>query len=197
MEDYILTLLNEIPPVEKGKRVVLGIDGLSRSGKTTFVKKVQHQLQEKNIPVCIFHLDDYIVEKKRRYDTDYEEWYEYYHLQWDTEWLKENLFIKLKTSEELNLLTYDDQSDTHNIQVVRLPETCLIIVEGVFLQRKEWRSFYDYLVYLDCPREIRYNRESDVTQINIEKFRNRYWKAEEYYLDTESPKKQADLVFQN
>lgn len=95
------------------------------------------------------------------------------------------------------MLTYDNQSDTHNIQVVRLPETCLIIVEGVFLQRNEWRSFYDYLVYLDCPREIRYNRESDVTQSNIEKFRNRYWKAEEYYLDTESPKKQADLVFQN
>ena len=74
MEDYIRTLLNAIPPVEKGEKVVLGIDGLSRSGKTSFVKKIEQHLQGKNIPICTFHIDEYIVEIKRRYDTDYEEW---------------------------------------------------------------------------------------------------------------------------
>ncbi|WP_435368109.1 kinase [Neobacillus niacini] len=197
MEDKILNIFKKIPKVKKGQRLVLGIDGLSRSGKTTFVKKVKRFLQEKNVLVYIFHIDDYIVERKRRYNTAYEEWYEYYHLQWDVEWLKDNLFKPIKTDKELNLLTYDNHSDTQNLLVVKVPDTCLIIIEGVFLQRREWRSFYDYMIYLDCPREKRFNRESDVTQNNIEKFRNRYWKAEEYYLETEFPKKQADLVFRN
>ncbi|MFZ3579156.1 hypothetical protein [Virgibacillus sp. DJP39] len=138
------------------------------------MKKVKQHLQEKNISICTFHIDDYIVERKRRYNTGYEEWYEYYHLQWDVKWLKDNLFKKLKTSKELCLLTYDNHSDAQNLQVVKIPETCLIIIEGVFLQRREWRSYYDYMIYLDCPRDKRFNRESGETQINIGKFRNRY-----------------------
>ncbi|MCZ8537078.1 kinase [Paenisporosarcina quisquiliarum] len=197
MEDCILSSLNEIPNVKEGQRFILGIDCLSRSGKTTFVKKFEQHFQEKDIPLCILHIDDYIVVRNQRYNTGREEWYEYYHLQWDTEWLKDHLFKKLKSSRELHLLTYDYSSDTQKSQVVRLPETCLIIIEGVFLQRKAWRSFYDYMIYLDCPREKRFNRESETTQMNIEKFRTRYWKAEDYYLKTEFPKKQADMVFQN
>jgi uridine kinase len=197
LEGNLETLFGIIPKVETGTRFVLGIDGLSRSGKTTFVNNLKQLLQEKNVGVCIFHIDDYIVERKSRYNTAYEEWYEYYHLQWDVEWLKDNLFKQLKTAKELNLLTYDNHSDTQNSQVVKLPDTCLIIIEGVFLQRKEWRSFYDYMIYLDCPRDKRFIRESDSTQNNIEKFRNRYWKAEEYYLENEHPINQADLVFQN
>jgi uridine kinase len=197
MEDNLFTLLDKIPKIEEGNRFVLGIDGLSRSGKTTFVSKLKQVLQEKNVPVSIFHIDDYIVERKRRYNTGNEEWYEYYYLQWDVEWLKDNFFKKLKISNELHLPIYDNHSDTHKVQKVNIPGTCLIIIEGVFLQRREWKNFYDFMVYIDCPRDKRFNRESDYTKSNIEKFKKRYWKAEDYYLKTEAPKKQADLVLQN
>ena len=40
----------------------------------------------------------------------------------------------------------------------------VIVIEGVFLQRKEWRDFFHYMVYLDCPRETRFLRESEETQ---------------------------------
>ncbi|WP_232824121.1 kinase [Paraliobacillus zengyii] len=197
MEDKIVNILKEIPKVEQGKKVVLGIDGLIRSGKTTFVRYIEQYIQEKNISVCIFHIDDYIVERKRRYNTGDDEWYEYYHLQWDIEGLKENLFNRLKKTNELNLLTYDYSSDKQKLQTVKISDTCLIIIEGVFLQRKEWRHFYDFMVYLDCSREKRFNRESDVTQSNIEKFEKRYWKAEDHYMRRVSPLERADLVIQN
>ncbi len=197
LEDSILTLVEKIPQLENGNRVILGIDGLSRSGKTTFANKVKQALQEKNVPLQIFHIDDYIVERKRRYNTEKEEWFEYYNLQWDVEWLKNNFFQKLKISNELHLPTYDNHSDTHRVKSVTLPKTCFIIVEGVFLQRSEWKRFYDFMLYIDCPREKRFNRESVSTQSNMEKFKNRYWKAEDYYIKTEAPIKQADLVLGN
>ncbi|MFC7441063.1 kinase [Laceyella putida] len=197
MEDNLSVLLTFIPKIEKGNRFVLGIDGLSRSGKTTLANKLSQVLQEKKIQVCVFHMDDYIVEREKRYNTGHEEWFEYYHLQWDVEWLKDHLFKKLKVSNQLNLSIYDDATDTHSTQKIKIPDTCVIIIEGIFLQRREWRGFYDCLVYLDCPRNKRFLRERDSTQKNIEKFRNRYWKAEDYYLKTEAPTEQVHLVLKN
>lgn len=196
LKDHFITLLQLISNLEIDGRFILGVDGLSRSGKTTLVKKLSEAVKEKNLPFYVFHIDDHIVERKKRYNTGHEEWYEYYHLQWDINWLRDHFFDKLKFSNDLILPFYDDESDTQSIKNVKLPNTCVIVIEGVFLQRKEWRSFYDYVVYLDCPRNKRFLRESKHTQQNISKFQNRYWKAEELYVNTEFPTKIADLVLQ-
>jgi len=196
-EKSLLTkLIASIPKPANGERLIIGIDGLSRSGKTTFVHKIETYLLEEKIPVHIFHIDDYIVEKKRRYHTGHEEWHEYYHLQWDVDWIKENLLKQLKESKELRLLTYEPDQDMQIEKMVSIPDTCLILLEGVFLQRMEWRSFFDFMIYLDCSREKRFARESLETQQKLDKFKNRYWKAEDYYLDSLKPQEQADFVWQ-
>ncbi|HSO58579.1 MAG TPA: kinase [Paenisporosarcina sp.] len=188
------TLVNFISTGDANQRLVFGLDGLSRSGKTTFSIKFCESLKEKNISHQIIHMDDHIVERSKRYHTGHEEWIEYHQLQWDVEWLAHHLFKKLKLSNELNLPFYDIESDTAMLKTIQLPVHGVIVIEGVFLQRKEWRSFFDKMVYLDCPRTERFLRESEEAQENLSKFTNRYWKAEDYYLSTVSPQEQSDLV---
>ncbi|HFJ9437959.1 MULTISPECIES: kinase [Bacillus] len=180
----------------KENRFILGIDGLSRSGKTTFVTNLKENMKQESIPFHIFHIDDHIVERNKRYDTGFEEWHEYYYLQWDIEWLRQKFFQKLQTETKLNLPFYNDVTDACEMKKVQIPIVGVIVIEGVFLQRKEWRDFFHYMVYLDCPRETRFLRESEETQKKLSKFQNRYWKAEDYYLETELPKEQADLIIQ-
>ncbi|ASZ17365.1 uridine kinase [Bacillus cereus] len=172
----------------KENRFILGIDGLSRSGKTTFVANLKENMKQESIPFHIFHIDDHIVERNKRYDTGFEEWYEYYYLQWDIEWLRQKFFRKLQNETKLKLPFYNDEADSCEMKKVQIPIVGVIVVEGVFLQRKEWRDFFHYMVYLDCPRETRFLRESPETQKNLSKFKNRYWKAEDYYLETELPR---------
>lgn len=178
----------------KENRFILGIDGLSRSGKTTFVTNLKENMKRNAFLFHIFHIDNYIVERNKRYDTGFEEWYEYYYLQWDIEWLRQKFFRKLQNETKLNLPFYHDETDLCEMKKVQIPIVGVIVIEGVFLQRKEWRDFFHYMVYLDCPRETRFLRESEETQKNLSKFENRYWKAEDYYLEMESPKDRADLV---
>lgn len=144
--------------------------------------------------MLVFHLDDYIVERGKRYNTGHDEWFEYYFLQWDIESLHHNLFKKLRDNKTISLAVYDASSDQHVIQNTVIPDTCIIIVEGVFLQRKEWRDYLDFTLYLDCPRETRFSRGSVKTRKEIDKFKNRYWKAEDFYLNAEKPKCTADCV---
>ena len=49
-------------------------------------------MKQEGIPFRIFHIDDHIVERNKRYHTGYEEWYEHYYLQWDIEWLRRKFF---------------------------------------------------------------------------------------------------------
>lgn len=81
MEGNLLIVVNEILKIKKGQRFIIVIEGLSRSGKTTLVQKLSKQLEKEETEVCVFHLDDFIVDQKHRYHTSNEEWYEYYHLQ--------------------------------------------------------------------------------------------------------------------
>lgn len=180
--------------IRQNKRFILGIDGLSRSGKTTFVKKFASVLSQNEIESTVIHLDDHIVERSKRYNTGHEEWREYYYLQWDVESLKKSLFDKLIHSNEIELSFYDNDRDQHVHKKLKLTDKNVIIVEGIFLQRAEWERYFDYTVFIECPRDIRFARESSQTQQNIEKFTKRYWTAEDYYLDKFRPEEKADLV---
>ncbi|MBN9656277.1 AAA family ATPase [Halobacillus sp. GSS1] len=163
-------ILQRLPSLNEGEKFILGIDGLSRSGKTTLTQKIQNELQKVPVPIVTYHIDDYIVERQKRYHTGYEPWYEYYFLQWDVQALKGELFKALEK------------------------ENGLVILEGVFLQREEWRKFFDFVVYLQCSRELRFSREGEGTRKKITKFKERYWKAEDYYIETVDPERQADLI---
>ncbi|MCL6600392.1 MAG: hypothetical protein K6T81_16910 [Alicyclobacillus macrosporangiidus] len=194
MRGIVSEILAVIHRLHVGGRFILGIDGLSRSGKTTLAEDLRVELLKAGKNVCVFHMDDHIVDRKTRYNTGHEPWYEYYALQWDVDYLRENLFMKLRQSHELTLNFYNDDLDQQFTRTVLIPDQCVIVVEGVFLQRPEWREFLDYCVYLDCPREVRFARERASVQAALEKFKTRYWKAEDHYLESVRPFAIADMV---
>ncbi len=194
MKGQFLNLMKWMTNKEEGRRFILGVDGLSRSGKTTLVEKITRRLSSAYVPVYVFHIDDLITASTSRYRTGYPEWYEYYYLQWEIDQVTKQLFQKIRKARRLQLLIYNDKEDEQTMETIFLPDSCVVIIEGVFLQRKEWRGYFDYLVYLNCSREKRFGREKETTRRNMCKFINRYWKAEDFYLKTERPLSSADHV---
>ncbi|PFA63090.1 uridine kinase [Bacillus sp. AFS015802] len=177
---------------------IVGVDGLGGSGKTTLAEALKREIK---YSPSILHLDDFIVEKGRRYGTGNEEWYEYYALQWDVASLSTNLFQKLHHNLEIILPFYDSSTGTIVQKDFHYAQDTIILIEGVFLQRKEWRDFFDYVIFLDCPPETRAERviRRDAylgdEQERIAKYERRYWKAEEHYLLHEDPVGRADYIF--
>lgn len=178
MTHFDLEMILPKPPLKEP--FLLGIDGLSRSGKTTFVSELEHLLEMSGYRSVTFHIDDYIEPKEKRYNTGHEEWYEYYFLQWDVAKLKQQLFDSIM-----------ERIPPENLKVD------LVLIEGVFLQRDEWRSAFDCVLFLQCERDVRFGREKEETQRNLKKFEERYWKAEKYYMDTVKPLERADFVVES
>lgn len=176
-------------------RLLLGVDGLSRSGKTTLVNELSSLLSSEGKRVVTIHLDDYITARDARYHTNLPEWVEYYRLQWDVAELKEKLFMPLREATRIELPRYDEAKKEYVSHEIDLETADVVIVEGVFLQRPEWKGFFDQVLYLDVSRKQRFLREQEQTKQNVDKFKRRYWKAEEFYLETCHPRREADFVF--
>ncbi|ARI77959.1 kinase [Halobacillus mangrovi] len=190
----LLNLAEIMSKESKQDRLILGIDGLSRSGKSTFSQRLAKTFEAGDKNVQLLSIDDYIVEREKRYDTQYKDWEEYYFLQWNIVELRDSLFHQLKEEDELILARYDSQTDRHRKELVDMTKFDIVIVEGVFLQREEWKPVFDWVIYLHCPRKKRWMRESKATRRKIDKFQNRYWKAEDYYLQKVRPLEEADWI---
>lgn len=180
-----------------GKPFIVAIDGLSGSGKTTMVE----QLSDLSTDVVVFHIDDFIVERSKRYGTGESEAMEYYALQWDVDLLVKTLFKPLQEGQtKLTLPYYERDRDEVINRTVEIAPNALVLIEGIFLLRDEWRRYFDYIVYLDCPREVRYERAlhrdtyiGDLAE-RLDKYTRRYWPGEAHYVKTINPKAKADQI---
>lgn len=184
----------------KNQPLVVGIDGLGGAGKTNFSKKIEQELRKFNCNVSTFHLDDHIVEKNKRYQTGHEEWYEYYYLQWDINEIVTSLLEPLNNGDHTHLPFYDKSTDSITMIRIDILPNSIVFIEGIFLQRKEWKGYFDFIVFLDCPFEVRQKRVlyrdsyiGDFTA-RLKKYTERYWLAERHYIKIVRPASIADLV---
>lgn len=185
---------------DKTRPFLVAVDGLSGAGKTTLVDGLNNMTDN----VAILHIDDFIVERSRRYNTGQPEYLEYYQLQWDIQGLVESLFEPLQRGQTYLMLPYYERDlDSIKENELVVESDALVIIEGIFLLRKEWCDYFDYIVYLDCPRDVRYkralNRDTYIGNMTerIKKYERRYWPGEDYYLKTDKPCERADLVYRN
>lgn len=182
---------------------IVGIDGLGGAGKTTVAKELRHALELSNHEAFIFHLDDHIVETHKRYGTGNEEWFEYYFLQWDIGLIETELFRKLHAKGSISLPFYHSPTDTVITKPIHLAPSSIILIEGVFLQRKEWRRYVDFMIYIDCSHELRAERVLDRDLYlgddgaRLDKYKRRYWLAEDYYVDHVNPIRSADYIYRD
>lgn len=197
-----LNLINKILEIYDNNTLIIGIDGLGGAGKSTISSKICDILNQKGYNTIVLHIDDFIHPKSVRYNSHYPEWECYYNLQWRYDYLIDKIINPIKNGDDFNqqIELYDKENDTYLLQKFDIPKGSIIIVEGVFLQRKEIKNCFDYTIYIDIPESIRLDRVlkrdlyiGDKQQI-INKYSNRYFPAEHNYILECSPCENANYI---
>ena len=198
----IQELKEQILTISRNKRLtVIGIDGLGGAGKSTLAGNLFEELKQTHHTI-VFHIDDFITDRSTRYNDDYPEWKCYYDLQWRYDYFVNDVIRKIAdpSCDHIEAELYDKEKDSYYKETYTVKDPTIIIIEGVFLQRKELQNIYDYMIYIDIPEEIRLSRVlgrdtyiGNDTQIT-EKYVNRYFPAEDYYIETFQPVERADYV---
>lgn len=179
---------------------VIGIDGLGGAGKSTISEELCQKLENHHYSAMLLHIDDFIHVREVRYNPAYSDWQCYYDLQWRYDYFLDVISnIKDCRDGYIDIELYDKDNDTYFQQRFDVSRNSIVIVEGIFLQRKELKDVFDYMVYIDIPEEIRLKRvlKRDIyiggEQEIIDKYKNRYFPAEHKYIEDYQPQERADL----
>ncbi|MBF8193988.1 uridine kinase [Nonomuraea sp. K274] len=188
-----------------GGRLLVGIDGYTAAGKTSFGHELAKEIAGAGRPVLRATLDDFKKPWKDRHLYDRESGEGYYRNAYDYAGLKRLLLDPCRTPEAascalcgIDPLTQLDHSATK----VSLAPDSVLIVDGVFAFRPEIDAYWDFRIWLDIDAELSIRRGAARDQnwagSGAEAVhRNRYLVAARLYLEEAAPLERMDVVIDN
>jgi uridine kinase len=182
----VAVVLDCLSKLRSGTKLVC-IEGLGGAGKSTLAEAVSAALPGE---VFVVHGDDFYGPEER----DWRSWsprqgYERY---FDHRRTASQLLRPLRSGSAGRFQRYNWPSNSLDDWIDVQPNG-LVVVEGVYLLRRELRAYWDFAVYVDTPRELRQSRLQARGE-NDESWISQWTAAEDYYERVERPAEGADLV---
>lgn len=196
--------IDAIVSMIENKRIsIIGIDGLGGAGKSTISEMVCSELRSNGIHTILLHMDDFIHTRQIRYNSEYPEWRCYYDRQWRYDYFLQTIKrLKAARDNSVEVERYDKDNDNYYTEIYTMTNQTTVVVEGIFLQRKELQGIFDYMVYIDVPESVRLSRvlQRDTYIGNerqiMDKYKTRYFPAEHHYFSIYRPDRSADCVIE-
>jgi uridine kinase len=172
-QNFVSTVLRRIEAVTK-RPYLIGIDGLSGAGKSTFA----HNLTEKLPDASVIHKDDFyrVLEEKIRATFDPVQGY-YRYFDWER--LEAQVLLPLSKGEVAHYQRYDWGKE-ELLETIEVTPTGIVIVEGVYSTRPELRQYYDLCVWVDTSESERSRRQMDRGE-NTGEWIGRWAASEKFY----------------
>lgn len=198
-------IASNILSIKSSLPLLIGVDSKDASGKTTFANNLSSTLQKRTDREIIrVSLDDFFQPRsvRSRQENQASGCYE------DTFNIKGiigHLFASIKTDGTYTAKIFDYETDSSvKIKSTRASLNAVFVIDGVFLQRPEFREYWDYTILLDVSDDTAIKRGSirDTSRIgNIEaarqKYIDRYIASQNIYYDECNPREKANIIIDN
>jgi uridine kinase len=184
----------------EGSPIVIGINGMDYSGKTTFSKHLSEFLEGKGRLIQTIHVDDFYNGKELNYRGDHLPEY-YYKNSYDIGVIANQLLNPLRTYNHLdaNMLLWDEKTDSYTLpKRYVIPSHSTVLIEGVFLFQPSIKPLLDYKIFLNVElqeikrraliRNVHENPHSVLSEL-CEKF----IPAHHYYMKDANPLEDVEM----
>jgi len=184
----------------KDRPFIIGVNGIDCSGKTAFANGLNTFLRNNGVSTQMIYMDDFHNPKEMRYAGNNQA-ENYFNNSFNINLMIEKLLKPARASGKVTakLTLLDLETDKADVvkQYAITPAT-IVIIEGVFLFRKEIAPYLDYKVYLDISFEESKQRAviRDPAAV-ASKYDEKYLPAQQKYIREYSPASMADMVINN
>ncbi|WP_020541299.1 hypothetical protein [Nonomuraea coxensis] len=186
-------------------RLLVGIDGLTAAGKTSFGHELAAELAARGRTVLRATLDDFKKPWKDRHLYDRESGEGYYRNAYDYDTLRRVLLDPFRSPEAVAcaLCSIDPLTQVdHSAVTTPLTADAVLVADGVFAFRPELDGFWDYRIWIDVDAELSVRRgaarDQDWAGSAAESVhRDRYLAAARVYLAEADPLGRVDAIVDN
>ena len=175
-------IISKIKSISQTKsNVLIAIDGVGGSGKTTLSQYIQKHFKNS----AIVQLDDFYSPKLQGNNI---------------ERLKAEVLIPISNGLQAKYKIYEWKTNSYSDWIL-IPLNTVVIIEGVFSTDELIRKYYDLTIWLDFDQELGLKRgiERDIKSDgvdNTEKWKNIWMPAEKKYINTQHPQNYVDFVIE-
>jgi uridine kinase len=186
-----------------GRPVLVAVDGVDGSGKTTFAGALAAAYEEAGRPAVVVHLDDFLNPRDVRHRLGRSSPEGFFRHTYDLDAFERLVLDPLRPHGDSRVRRrwFDHRADAPvSDPPVAVPADAVVVVEGMCLHRDELAGSWDVSVFLRVPFEVSVRRLSerdgghpDPAHASMA----RYVEGQRIYLSTCRPERRATHVIDN
>jgi uridine kinase len=188
----------------KQSGMLVAISGIDASGKGYLAGKIVTMLRQRNLRVASINIDGWLNLPNRRFSqTNPGEHFYHHAIRFDELFTK--LVFPLRQNRSISLeMDYAEETATkYRPHRYEFADIDLIILEGIFLLKTEFQSYYDLCFWVECTWETALKRaiaraqEGLSPEATIQAYQTIYFPAQKIHLTRDKPKQAATAIIDN
>lgn len=189
---------------QNGRPLIIGINGVDTSGKTTFTKEFDRCLSNAGYKTQTISIDDFHNPLKIR-NSEKDPVTSYLNNAFDTAKIEDEIMRPIISEgiidKELVLLDLEEDKFL-NRKRYSIDKDTIVLVEGVLLYREPLNKYFDFRIFIDISFDevLKRAKKRDVQLFEdkvIEKYKSKYIPIQKIYMEEYNPKDMSDIVIDN
>jgi uridine kinase len=184
--------------------LLIGVSGIDGSGKGYVARQLEARLALHGVIPATLNVDGWLnLPEKRFSQSDPAE--NFYENAIRFEQFFTRLVIPLRDRRSVHLVAdfTEETASQYRKHTYKYADVSVILVEGIFLFKREYRTLFDLAIWIDCSFPTALARAIDRAQEGlsaaktIAAYETIYFPAQRIHLARDNPRENADLIFAN
>ena len=204
IDEVIRKILERRVSVPNTRSLLVGISGIDGCGKGYLARQLEAHLALHGTIAAIVNVDGWLNLPEKRFaaNAPAENFYEN-AIRFDEFFAR--LVMPLRERRAVHLVAdFAEETASHYRQhVYDFKEVSVVLVEGIFLFKPQYRKYFDLAIWIDCSfptalaRAISRAQEGLSPANTIAAYETVYFPAQRIHLALDHPREKADLIFEN
>ena len=204
VENLCQTIINQNNKYKPMSAFAVAISGIDGSGKGFVAQQLQNLLEENGCRTALVSMDEWQMPKAVALMKENAA-ENFYHnvFRWNA--FFDSFFIPLQKNRSIQLAVkhFSTPNDEVVIKKYDFSNINILLVEGIFLLKKDLAMFFDYKIWIDCSfetslkRALQRNQEGLSNLELLNDYNTYYHPAQQYHFEKDEPRKNADTIFIN